>query len=81
MVNIIIPKVKIFFIPWISAILPNGTANMAADNKKALVTQFNSTASAPKSNPMVGSAMLMEDPMKGVKKEAMVATRSAAILI
>lgn len=54
---------------------------MAAASKKALVTQFNRTASAVKSAPIVGSAILMADPMNGVKKEAIVATRSAAILI
>jgi hypothetical protein len=30
---------------------------------------------------MAGRAMLIDEPMKGVKKEAMVAAKSAAILI
>lgn len=54
---------------------------MAADNKKPFATQFKRTASAAKLAPMVGKAMLMEELMKGVKNDAIDATRSAAILI
>jgi len=53
---------------------------MAAARRNPLVIQFKTIASAPKSNPMVGSAILTDVPINGVKKEAMVATKSAAIL-
>lgn len=44
-----------------------------------MVIQFKRIASAPKSNPIVGRAILTDVPMNGVKKEAMLATKSAAI--
>jgi hypothetical protein len=53
---------------------------MAAAKRNPLVTQLRRMASAPKSSPIAGRAILTDDPMKGVKKEAMDATKSAAIL-
>lgn len=52
---------------------------MAAAKRNPLVTQLRRMASAPKSSPIVGNAMLIDVPMNGVKKDAMDATKSAAI--
>src|SRR5512139_2509729 len=60
-----------------SAIRPKGTRNMAAARIYDVGTQLMSTALILNSPPMAGSAMLIEETMNGVKKEASVATRSA----
>jgi hypothetical protein len=80
-VKIIIPEVKTFFIPYISAILPKGTANMADVNKNAVGIQLSKIASAANSEAIAGSAMLTEEPINGVKKEAIVAINRADILL
>jgi len=54
---------------------------MAADKRYAVATQPNKTASMANSLPMEGSAMLTEEPMKGVSKEFNVATSKAALLV
>ena len=53
-----------------SAILPKGTTNMAADSKNPRATHPSMTGSALNSALTVGRAMLIEDPKKGVKKAA-----------
>jgi hypothetical protein len=45
-----------------------------------VATQLSETASIPKCLPMDGRAILTEDPMNGVRKEASVATSSTAAL-
>jgi len=55
--------------------------NMAAASRYPLVIQFKSMASEPKKAPMVGRAMFTDVPMKGAKKEAMLATSRAMIFI
>lgn len=72
------PQVKIFFLPYMSAILPKGTRNIAAASKYAVATQPNEIASIASSFPMEGSAMAMEEPINGVRKEPTVVTSKAA---
>jgi hypothetical protein len=74
------PYVKILFLPYISAILPKGTRNIAAAKRNEVATQLNKTASIANSFPIDGSAMVTEEPMKGVRKEAKVATNKADLL-
>jgi len=81
MVKIIIPEVKTFFIPCISAILPNGTANIADVNRNAVGIQLSKIASVANSEAIAGSAILTEEPINGVKKEAIVAINKADILL
>ena len=75
------PYVKTFFLPWMSAILPKGTRIIAAARRYAVATQFNVTASEANSFPIEGSAILIEDDIKGVRKELVVATSSATPLL
>ena len=65
-----IPLVKIFFLPSISASLPNGRRKMAEARIKLLTIHPSSRAVALKSFPIAGRARLMADPMKGVRKAA-----------
>src|SRR5512146_1846178 len=60
-----------------SASLPKGTRNMAADRRYAVGTQLMSTALIANSLPMAGSAILTEDTMNGVRKADRVAMRRA----
>ncbi len=80
-VKMMIPQVKTFFIPYISAILPKGIANIADAKKNAVVIQVNKMALAANSWAIGGSAMLTEEPIKGTMKDAMVATSRADILL
>lgn len=74
------PYVKILFLPYISAILPKGTRNTAAARRYEVATQLNRTAFIPNSCPIDGSAMLTEEPIKGVRKEPNVTISRAAFL-
>ncbi|MBA7682772.1 hypothetical protein ES703_91124 [subsurface metagenome] len=74
------PYVKILFLPYMSAILPKGTRNIAAARRYAVATQPREMASIASSLPIDGSAMVMEEPIKGVRKEPSVATSRAAVL-
>ncbi|OIP30742.1 MAG: hypothetical protein AUK23_08075 [Deltaproteobacteria bacterium CG2_30_43_15] len=74
------PYVKILFLPCISAILPKGTRNITAAKRYAVATQLNKTASMANSFPIEGRAMLTEEPIKGVRKDARVATSKAELL-
>src|SRR5512137_2818911 len=71
------PMVKIRFRPWISAIRPKGTRNMAAASRYDVGIQLRSTAFMPSSLPMTGIAMFTDETMNGVRNEAMTAMRSA----
>jgi hypothetical protein len=53
---------------------------MAAANRNPFITQLRVIASAPKVAAIVGRAMFTEVPIKGVKKEAILATNNAMIL-
>jgi hypothetical protein len=65
--KIMIPMVNIFFLPTMSAILPNGTRKAAATNKKEVATQLKVSAFIPNSIPMVGNAILMDAAIKGIR--------------
>ena len=75
------PIVKILFLPWISAILPKGTRNMAEAKIYAVATQLNEIASIENSLPIEGSAILTEDPSKGVRNAARVTTNKVILLL
>jgi hypothetical protein len=70
------PYKSIFLRPHISASLPKGTRNTAADSKKAMAIQLNSTAFICRSLPILGRAMLTADPIKGLKNEDIIITAS-----
>ncbi len=71
---------KSFFLPYISAILPKGTRNAAAAKRNDVATQLNKTASISNSLPITGSAMLMEELIKGMRKELNEATNKTYFL-
>jgi hypothetical protein len=60
-----------------SAILPKGTRNTAAESRYAVGTQLMATALIWNSRPIAGSATLMDETMKGVRNEASVAMSKA----
>lgn len=74
MVNSIIPVVKTFFRPTISASFPKGKRNIAEERMKLLITQPRLIAFALRSFPMDGRARLTAEPRKGVRNAAKVAT-------
>jgi hypothetical protein len=80
-VNVRIPTVKILFLPWISATLPNGTRNIAEAKRYAVATQLKEIASIKNSFPMEGSATLTDDTSKGVRKAATVVTSMVIFLV
>ena len=75
------PNMKIRLRPWISPNLPKGTKNIAAARIYELATQPNVTASSENLFPMAGSAMLTDENMKGVIKEAKVEMINTARLL
>lgn len=75
------PYVKILLLQYMSATRPNGRRNTVAAKRYEVVTQANATASIENSLPIDGSAILMEDPMKGVRKEAIVTTSKTTLLL
>lgn len=74
------PQVKILFLPYRSAILPSGRREMAAAKMNEAATQLNEIAFIENSLPKEGSAMLIEEPIYGTRKEAMVVTSRATLL-
>jgi hypothetical protein len=78
-VKITMPPTKIFFLPYMSAILPKGTRRTAEDRRYAVATQPNVTASNDRSLPIRGRAILTEETMKGKGKKVSVAIRSIAL--
>jgi hypothetical protein len=75
------PYVKILFLPCISATLPNGTRKTADANIYEVATQPIKTASIDNSCPIEGSAIFTEDPIKGVRNEAIVAIIRVTFLL
>jgi hypothetical protein len=75
------PYLKTIFLPYMSAILPNGTRKTAVAKRNAVATQPSKTASMANSFPIVGSAILTEDPIKGMRKEVIVTTSNTAFLL
>jgi hypothetical protein len=73
-VNRKIPVVKIFFLPIISASLPNGSRNIAEERIKLLAIHPRPIALAFRSLPIAGSARLMAEPRNGVRNAANVET-------
>jgi hypothetical protein len=73
--------VKIFFLPYISAIRPNGRRKTVADRRYEVGIQANRTASISNSRPIRGSAMFIEEPINGVRNEAMVTTSNTDFLL
>src|SRR5512143_1919664 len=69
------PQEKTRFRPWMSASLPKGTRNTAAESRYAVGTQLMSTALMWNSLPMAGSAILTEETVKGVRNADRVAIR------
>jgi len=80
-VKITMPQVKIFFLPYMSAILPKGTRRVAEDRSKAVAIQPNMTAFNDSSFPSEGRAIFTADPIKGKMNAAIVATRSTTPLL
>jgi hypothetical protein len=72
----IFPSMKNFFLPYISASLPNGTMQIAAVSRYADVTQPNVTASISNDALMAGSATFKEETVYGTRKDASEATTS-----
>ena len=62
-----------------SAILPKGTANIAATNRNDVGIQLSNIESVWNSIPIAGKAILMAALMNGVEKDAIVATINADI--
>ena len=75
------PYVKILFLPYMSATLPRGRRNTVAAKRYEVATHASETALIEKSSPIEGSAILMVDPIKGVRKEAIVITMSTVLLL
>src|SRR5665811_592239 len=80
-ISIVIPYFKIFFLPYISAILPIGTRNIAAANRYDKETQLSRTRFIPKSIPMDGSPINNEEIMKGARKELIVVMINTIFLL
>ena len=79
-VKIITPMVKIFLLPYISAIFPKGNVSMAAGRMNAVDTQLNIIASMPNSRLIVGSATMTVEPIKALAKNVN-ATQKRTILL
>ena len=72
---------KILFLPCMYAILPKGTRATAVAKRYEVATQLNKIASMANSFPIEGSAMLMDEPIKGARKELSVATSNTTFLL
>ena len=71
----------IFFLPKISAILPNGTKKIADASKFEEAIQVSVIASITNSFPIIGRAILIDDAIKVVRNEESVITNNAAPLL
>ena len=80
-VNIIIPYVKTFLLPYMSAIRPKGMRKAAEVNGYTVTIQPSKTALIENSLPMVGRAMFIEDPIKAVRNADMVLTNRTVFLL
>jgi hypothetical protein len=79
-VNIIIPMLKILFIPYISAILPRGTANIVEVRRNEVVIQLNKIELTTNSCAITGRATFTDEAINGVKNEAMVVIINIVVL-
>jgi hypothetical protein len=77
MVKIMKPRRKIFFLPKISATLPQGTMEVTEARVKLVATQLSKTASILKSAAIDGRAMYVAEAIKGVRKLLNVTLTSA----
>jgi len=75
-VNIMKPRVKILFLPKMSAARPIGTSSAAEDRRKDKDTQPIAIASRPSSGAIAGRATFVDESMNGVEKDARTAIRS-----
>ena len=73
------PRVNIFFLPYMSEILPSGTRNIAAASRYAVDTQPSKMAFIDSCLPIDGKAMATLEPRNGVMKEPSVVTSRAAV--
>lgn len=74
------PMMNTRFRPLISAIRPKGTRNAAAARRYDVATQPYSTVLIENSSDIDGSAIAIDDAMKGVRNELSMANASAAFL-
>jgi len=74
-----VPTSSTSFRPLMSAILPKGTWKIEEVRRKAVATQLRVRALIPNSLPMEGRAMLTDDPMKDMRKEARVVTSKTGL--
>ena len=75
-VKITMPHVKIFFLPYMSAILPKGTSKAAEERRYAVAIQPNMTASNDSSFPSLGRAIFTAELIKVKINDAVVVTSS-----
>ena len=71
---------NIFFLPWISANLPNGSRNAALASTNTVGIQPNRIIFTERSFWINGNAMLSEEPMNGIKKDPNATINSAEVL-
>jgi hypothetical protein len=71
---------NIRFIPYISAIRPKGTANIAEVKRNDVVIQLSKIALTNNSFAITGSATFIDEAINGVKNDAMVATSNTVLL-
>jgi hypothetical protein len=76
-----IPSINIFLRPYISAILPIGSKKTAEASRQELTTQLKEMASIENSALMAGRAILIDDPMNGVRKEVITAITKITFLL
>jgi len=75
-----LPRKKIFFLPLISASFPRGTRKTAEERRKAMETQLIPTAPRENSSLMLGRAIFMAAPRKGLIKEVMMIEKRINLL-
>ena len=75
------PYVKIFFLPYISASLPNGTRNTAEARRNEVAIQPIITASIENSCPIDGSAIFIEEDINDIRNDVVEAITSVAFLL
>ena len=71
---------NIFFLPCISAYLPNGSRNAALARTNAVGIQPNRIMFTDRSFWINGKAMLSEEPMKGTRNDPKATISSAEVL-
>jgi hypothetical protein len=75
-----LPTKNTFFRPLISASFPRGTRKTAEESRKDIATQLIPTAPMENSSLMLGKAILMAAPRKGLIKEVMMIKRRINLL-